>query len=963
MLWALALALTIFLPVQLRAQGALLIVAKGQQFIQVGSAVPALATNGRPYVAFLQLSTETNGIPSVSVRIPNGTVLELESDGRGFQFQQRFDTKTGPNSLDANFGSGIYQFTIVTDTLGTQMPRLTLGPDAYPPTPMVTNLVALQSADSTGPILIAWNKFTGGATNDFVQLEVRDTNDIDVFSTPAPGEPGALNGVSNSIAIPAGVLVPGRTYLGAVLFANVLLSVEDANGKGIAGYFKQTFFSIATAAPPPPQGRLIFAMPVFTESETQPQAAISIHRVGGTSGNVSVTFDTSAGTATAGSDYTETSRSVAFPDGVDSATVNVPLHDDVLLEGPESVRLYLSNPIGGADLGALSNAVLIISDNEITNAGTFQFSAASYKTTERSGKVTLSIMRGGGSTGDVRLDVSTMDGSAVAPGDYAATNTTLVFSNGVRSRMLVIPIANDALDETNESFTVKLSNPTGGSSLGPRSMVEVSIMDDDTAGSLSFSAMTYSVSETSTVANVTIKRSGGKASNVSVDFAAIADTATSPDDFIAKNLNLVLGSNELSKVISIALNPDTLPEAEELFRLTLRNPGGGAKLGAISNAVVRIGDDESSVSFTNASYTVNEAGPALNITVVRSGALATAVSVDVVIMDGSAVSPGDYKGTNFTLSFGTNVKSKTISIPIVNDALDESDEAFVVKLTNPQGGVQLGSITEANVTIVDDDSAGVVQFSAATYHVAEGAGNATIKLVRRGGAASNVTVRLTANTGTATPGQDYTPVNTDFTFASGESVKTILIPVLTDGITEPNETVNLVLSNPTGGATLGPTNPATLTIMDAPDPDAVPLAGPEFFKLIAVGVTNVTFSRTFNASTFIGLISQGFNNSYVIRGDTGGISGVETFGITAPGLTGPGRYSVTAGGPVSALYTRASATGSFGYVTSDPGAVGTIIIDGFDMTRVSGRGEIIMSDDSDSAKWIKVTFGFRAILE
>jgi hypothetical protein len=42
--------------------------------------------------------------------------------------------------------------------------------------------------------------------------------------------------------------------------------------------------------------------------------------------------------------------------------------------------------------------------------------------------------------------------------------------------------------------------------------------------------------------------------------------------------------------------------------------------------------------------------------------------------------------------------------------------------------------------------------------------------------------------------------------------------------------------------------------------------------------------------------------------------------------------------------------------------VGTIIIDGFDGTRVSGHGMIIMSDDADATKWIKATFSFRATL-
>jgi hypothetical protein len=565
----------------------------------------------------------------------------------------------------------------------------------------------------------------------------------------------------------------------------------------------------------------------------------------------------------------------------------------------------------------------------------------------------------------VSVDLSTLDGSAVAPGDYTPTNVSLIFSNGVRSRMIALPIANDAFDETNETFQVRLSNPTAGASLGPRTMSDVLIMDDDTAGSFSFSTASYSVNETGSVANVTVKRSGGKSAGASVDFTAFADTAASPADFIATNLNLVFASNELARVIAVPLNPDTAPEMEEQFLLTLRNPGGNAKLGTISNAVARIVDDESSVSLTNANYSVNETTASLNVTVVRSGALNTSVSVILSVLNGTAVSPADFRGTNVTLSFGANIKSKSVSIPIVNDALDEMDEMFHIVLSNPQGGTQLGSIAAADVTIIDNDTAGTVHFGAASFSGTEGAGNANIKVIRTGGAASNVTVRFqTSMGGSATAGSDYTAVDQVLTFAAGETMKTVLVPILTDGTDEPVETVNLLLSDVAAPATLG-TNTAVLNIANAPDRDAVPLAGPEFFSVRAVGVTNLVFNRMFNAATFIGLINQGVNNTYVIRGDTGGISGLENFIITVTTMTGPGRYAVTRNlGPSSAGYTRAGTTigSSFAYGTTDPGTTGVVIIDGFDGTRVSGRADIMMSDDTDATKWIRATVSFRATL-
>ena len=123
--------------------------------------------------------------------------------------------------------------------------------------------------------------------------------------------------------------------------------------------------------------------------------------------------------------------------------------------------------------------------------------------------------------------------------------------------------------------------------------------------------------------------------------------------------------------------------------------------------------------------------------------------------------------------------------------------------------------TSNNFTVAAGGGAGTLQFSSATYSVAENGGNATITITRTGGSAGAVGVSFATSNGTATAPADYTATSQTVSFANGDAAnKTVSIPIVNDTSVEPNETVNLALTSPTGGATLGSPSTAVLTITD-----------------------------------------------------------------------------------------------------------------------------------------------------
>ncbi len=113
------------------------------------------------------------------------------------------------------------------------------------------------------------------------------------------------------------------------------------------------------------------------------------------------------------------------------------------------------------------------------------------------------------------------------------------------------------------------------------------------------------------------------------------------------------------------------------------------------------------------------------------------------------------------------------------------------------------------------DPAGSLQFESATVAAGEGDGNAVITVTRSGGTNGTVSVAYATSDGTATTPDDYTATAGTLTFADGDATpRSFAVPIVDDGDAESSETVNLELSAPTGGATLGDPSSAVLTIGD-----------------------------------------------------------------------------------------------------------------------------------------------------
>jgi protein SCO1/2 len=183
----------------------------------------------------------------------------------------------------------------------------------------------------------------------------------------------------------------------------------------------------------------------------------------------------------------------------------------------------------------------------------------------------------------------------MAGSDYTATSGSLTFADSVTSQSFSVPIIDDSNYEADESFTVSLSNATGGAALGVPATATVTIGDNDApppAGTLQFDSSAYSATEGSSV-RITVTRSGGSTGDVSVDYQIEAGSATSGSDFEPMSGSIAFADGETSRSFDIPLPDDTLVEGNETFTAQLTAASGGADIGSPAMATVTIIDNDS----------------------------------------------------------------------------------------------------------------------------------------------------------------------------------------------------------------------------------------------------------------------------------------------------------------------------------------------------------------------------------
>jgi hypothetical protein len=520
--------------------------------------------------------------------------------------------------------------------------------------------------------------------------------------------------------------------------------------------------------------------------------------------------------ATKGVDFENLPDTLTFLPGETSKTINVPVKGDLIDEFDQLFAVVLTTPINatisdGKGFGTIVDndqpPTISVNDTSIAEGTQFPQSTA-----------TFTVSLSSASEKPIGVQFGFAPGTATNSVDYDTFSGlgTLEFAPGQTSKTPQVSIRLDNVFEPDETFFIDLSNPTNATIADAQG--QATITNDDPQPTVSVAVQTLrteGAQGTSGNASVEVRLSNPSFQTITVSFATASGSATAGTDYVGTSGDVTFNPGETMKTIAVQVNGDNIDEINETILVNLTSPVN-ATLGTAQGTVLIQDDDGPTLSIGDVSVTEGNSGITNAVfTVTLSSASVQDITVNFSTVDGTAFSGGDFQRIfSNTLFIPAGATSATITVRVFGDFAIENDETFFVNLQFPVNATIADG--QGQGSIVNDDSNGKLQFSSTTFSATEDSGGVMVTVNRVDGATGIVTFDFETGNGTATSGSDYPATTGTLTLNQGETSKSFFITFVSDSVFEGDETLNVTLSNPTGGAVLGTPVTAVLTIKTPP---------------------------------------------------------------------------------------------------------------------------------------------------
>ncbi|MEQ1816047.1 MAG: Calx-beta domain-containing protein, partial [Nitrosomonas sp.] len=303
------------------------------------------------------------------------------------------------------------------------------------------------------------------------------------------------------------------------------------------------------------------------------------------------------------------------------------------------------------------------------------------------------------------------------------------------------------------------------------------------------------------------------------------NTAAFNSDYLHLTGSLMFAPGEMVKTVRVSLLGGTTAEAAENLFLVLSSPSANATIADSFGLATIIDNDAPSgtpvVSIND--FVVDEASKEASFVITLDRPSTSAVTMNYATQNGTAVAGADFVTKTGSLSFAPGETAKTVKVTVTNDAAFENAEAFNLVLSAITNATTLDGIGTA--TIFENDAApiGNSRISVDDVVVDESQTYADFLVRLDAPNTAAVTVNYATSANTAAFNSDYLHLTGSLMFAPGEMVKTVRVSLLGGTTAEVVESFQLVLSSPSGNATIVDGS-ALATIIDNDAPSGTPVA-------------------------------------------------------------------------------------------------------------------------------------------
>ena len=487
--------------------------------------------------------------------------------------------------------------------------------------------------------------------------------------------------------------------------------------------------------------------------------------------SIEIAILTTNGDGVTSDDYSGVPESVVFQPGQVLKSFLVKANKDELFEYDETVALSFGPLPSGLTGASPSSTTIVIQDL----FGEPTISIGNGLAYENLGEMTFEVRPSLPSAEEVSVTWETVDGDALAGEDYEASSGTATFTPGVTGPIIVrVPIVNDSRSESNETFTVRLSDPKNGIA-GP--VATGAIIDDDSR-EVEVSPQQLAVQEGQS-SSYSVKLTSQPTDPVTVTLLpnGEAQLAVSPQTLVFTDADW-----DMPQRVTVTAPDDSDAVVEPPVTIGNGVSGGDYEDVEAPSVTVTIAEtDHARVSVGDAH--AGEADGEIVFVIEMDMPTNRTVRVGWETSDGSAKGGNDYVRARGQATFPSMETRMEIAVPILDDEMDEPAETFALSLTTVTNAL-LGDATTATGMIMDDDLA-AVSIRAVANQVMEGE-PARFSLLRVGDLSVPLTVPVEVNqVGKVIAGAP--PANA--TFAVGAATAILSVPTEDDQLDEADAVV------------------------------------------------------------------------------------------------------------------------------------------------------------------------------